>query len=76
MLLDEYLDKNNSSRYQLAKLSGLSQSSLQRYNEKDLRDCPIKLLDALGMLLGKKSCEVLREMREMEVVDELIPDSN
>ena len=70
-LLDEYLEENGTTRYQLAKISGLSQGLLATYRDKELKNYPVYLLEAIGMVIGKKSWVVLEEMNALNPVDDL-----
>lgn len=70
-LLDDYLKSNGVSRYKVSKISGVSQTTLAEYKEKELKTFPVYLLDAVGMVTGKKSWEVLEELKWMENRDDL-----
>lgn len=70
-LLDEYLEENGTTRYQLAKISGLSQGLLSTYRDKELKNYPVYLLEAIGMVIGKKSWVVLEEMNALKPIDDL-----
>lgn len=65
-LLDEYLEENGTTRYQLAKISGLSQGLLSTYRDKDLKNYPVYLLEAIASTINKKSWVILKELKEKE----------
>jgi len=69
-LLDEYLEENGTTRYQLAKISGLSQGLLSTYKDKELKNYPVYLLKSIGMAVGKKSWAVLEEMNALTPIDD------
>lgn len=70
-ILDSYLKNNGASRYKVSKISGLAQTTLAEYKEKELRTFPVYLLDAVGMVVGKKAWEVLKEMQQLVDNDDL-----
>lgn len=70
-LLDEYLEENGTTRYQLSKISGLSQGLLSTYKDKELKNYPVYLLESIGMVIGKKSWVVLEEIDALKPIDDL-----
>ncbi|EAG7160335.1 hypothetical protein BLG60_15565, partial [Listeria monocytogenes] len=48
-LLDEFLKKHSKTRYQLSKLTGISQNTLNDYNKKELNKYSVSFLRALSM---------------------------
>ncbi|GAF40174.1 hypothetical protein FC83_GL001320 [Agrilactobacillus composti DSM 18527 = JCM 14202] len=62
-----YLDKNNLTRYAIAKASGLANSTLQRAAQaKAIDTISIKILKATALALNKKPGTVLEEILELE----------
>lgn len=70
-LLDKYLQQNGSTRYQLSKLTGIPQTSLEKFTKRELAKFPVSLLRAIGMIAGKKSWEVLEDLEWLENHDDL-----
>jgi len=64
----QYLDSHNITRYKVAKVSGVSNGTLQRVANSTHGTDTItgKILKATGMALNKESWEVLKELVELE----------
>ncbi|EEO6484161.1 hypothetical protein G6H35_000440 [Listeria monocytogenes] len=65
-LLDEFLKKYNKTRYQLSKLTGISQNTLNDYNKKELNKYSVSFLRALSMCAGISTFDVFFELAELE----------
>ena len=66
-LLDSYLKSHDITRYQVAKVSGISPQALQRLNESDdLAKFSVNHLRGIGMLTGQMSWEVLQDLEALE----------
>ncbi|MCR6313464.1 helix-turn-helix transcriptional regulator [Listeria monocytogenes] len=65
-LLDEFLKKHNKTRYQLSKLTGISQNTLNDYNKKELNKYSVSFLRALSMCTGISTFDVFIELAELE----------
>lgn len=70
-LLDKYLKQNDSTRYQLSKIAGIPQTTLEKFTKRELGKFPVSLLRGLGMITGKKSWEVLQDLEWLENNDDL-----
>lgn len=66
-----YLDNQNVTRYQIAKMTGLSQSTLQRASDSNGGTNSIsgRILKATAAALDKTPGQVLDEMIELEAND-------
>jgi|GEM_PF-1392573 len=69
-LLDQYLNQYEITRYQLAKVSGISNGRWGELNKKGLEHYSVRHLRAIAMVIGKPSHEVLLELEEL-VQDDL-----
>ncbi|EAE1303804.1 hypothetical protein EP43_15085, partial [Listeria monocytogenes] len=58
-LLDEFLKKHDLTRYQLSKLTGISQNTLKDQNEKTLNKYTVSILRALALIAGMPASDVL-----------------
>ncbi|HEL8677532.1 TPA: anti-CRISPR protein AcrIIA1, partial [Listeria monocytogenes] len=65
-LLDEFLKKHNKTRYQLSKLTGISQNTLKDQNEKSLNKYTVSILRALALITGMPISDVLFELEDLE----------
>ncbi|MBC2268372.1 anti-CRISPR protein AcrIIA1 [Listeria sp. FSL L7-0083] len=65
-LLDEFLKKHNLTRYQLSKLTGISQNTLKDQNEKALNKYTVSLLRGLALATGLSDSNVLFELANIE----------
>ncbi|EAG3565667.1 hypothetical protein B8102_13290 [Listeria monocytogenes] len=65
-LLDEFLKKHNKTRYQLSKLTGISQNTLNDYNKKELNKYTVSFLRTLSMCVGMSTVDVFIELAELE----------
>ncbi|MBC2267661.1 anti-CRISPR protein AcrIIA1 [Listeria sp. FSL L7-0083] len=65
-LLDEFLKTHNLTRYQLSKLTGISQNTLKDQNEKALNKYTVSLLRGLALVTGLSDSDVLFELAEIE----------
>ncbi|EAE6661921.1 anti-CRISPR protein AcrIIA1 [Listeria monocytogenes] len=71
-LLDEFLKKHDLTRYQLSKLTGISQNTLKDQNEKTLNKYTVSILRALALIAGMPASDVLLELEQLEKnVDDL-----
>ncbi|EEO6565122.1 helix-turn-helix transcriptional regulator [Listeria monocytogenes] len=65
-LLDEFLKKQKLTRYQLSKLAGVSQSTLNDYNRKELNKYTVSFLRTLALCTGMSAEEVFNELAGLE----------
>ncbi|EAC2471049.1 anti-CRISPR protein AcrIIA1 [Listeria monocytogenes] len=65
-LLDEFLKKHDLTRYQLSKLTGISQNTLKDQNEKTLNKYTVSILRALALITGMPISDVLFELEDLE----------
>ncbi|MBC1378025.1 anti-CRISPR protein AcrIIA1 [Listeria innocua] len=65
-LLDEFLKTHNLTRYQLSKLTGISQNTLKDQNEKALNKYTVSLLRGLALVTGLSDSNVLFELASIE----------
>ncbi|EAC5612222.1 hypothetical protein B5530_14730 [Listeria monocytogenes] len=65
-LLDEFLKKHDLTRYQLSKLTGISQNTLKDQNEKPLNKYTVSFLRSLSFVTGEDVTDVLIELAELE----------
>ncbi|EAD4622232.1 XRE family transcriptional regulator, partial [Listeria monocytogenes] len=61
-----FLKKHNKTRYQLSKLTGISQNTLNDYNKKELNKYSVSFLRALSMCTGISTFDVFIELAELE----------
>ena len=63
-VLQKYLDKNNLSKYKIAKASGISQMTLSHATEdgKKLDGQTVKVIKAVAYTLGKTPGQVLDDL--------------
>lgn len=63
-----YLDQNGITRYKVAKISGVSNSTLQNVAESSKGTDTIsgKILKATALALNKEPWEVFKELLELE----------
>ncbi|WP_224133902.1 hypothetical protein [Leuconostoc gasicomitatum] len=62
MKLDEYLKKNNTTRYEVAKISGISESSFKNLLLQDVGNYSGRFYRAIGLVLGKTGGQVYDEI--------------
>lgn len=64
----QYLDQHNITRYKVAKISGVSNSTLQNVAESDKGTDTIsgKILKATALALDKEPWEVFKELLDLE----------
>ncbi|HAM1487880.1 TPA: anti-CRISPR protein AcrIIA1 [Listeria monocytogenes] len=65
-LLDEFLKKHDLTRYQLSKLTGISQNTLKDQNEKSLNKYTVSILRSLSLISGLSVSDVLFELEDIE----------
>lgn len=65
-LLDIYLQKNGKKRYDVYKVSGLSQQMLASINKKKVESYSVKTIQAIAKTLGKSEGEVLEELIKLQ----------
>lgn len=62
MKLDEYLKLNNTTRYQVAKISGISESSFTSIRDRDVSNLSGRFYRAIGLALNKTGGQVYDEI--------------
>lgn len=62
MKLDEYLKSNGTTRYEVAKISGISESSFKNLLLQDVSNYAGRFYRAIGLVLGKTGGQVYDEM--------------
>lgn len=62
MKLDEYLKSNNTTRYEVAKISGISESSFKNLLLQEVSNYAGRFYRAIGLVLGKTGGQVYDEM--------------
>jgi len=62
MKLDEYLKSNNTTRYEVAKISGISESSFKNLLLQDVNNYAGRFYHAIGLVLGKTGGQVYDEI--------------
>lgn len=65
-LIDEFLKQHGSNRYQVAKISGIGETTLAGANNSPLNNITVKTLQALGMATGMDAGDVLNELISLE----------
>jgi len=65
-LIDEFLKKHGSNRYQVAKISGMGEGTLAGANNAPLNNVTVKTLRAIGMATGMDAGDVLNELISLE----------
>ncbi|MBC1377835.1 anti-CRISPR protein AcrIIA1 [Listeria innocua] len=65
-LLDKFLKKYNLTRYQLSKLTGISENTLKDQNEKSLNKYTVSILRALALITDMPISDVLFELEDLE----------
>jgi hypothetical protein len=63
-IFDTYLAQNGTTRYQVAKQSGLRASTLQRVAEspKGIKNMTIRIISAVALTVNKPSGTVVEEL--------------
>lgn len=62
MKLDEYLKLNGTTRYEVAKISGISESSFKNLLLQDVSNYAGRFYRAIGLVLGKTGGQVYDEI--------------
>lgn len=62
MKLDEYLKSNNTTRYEVSKISGISESSFKNLLLQDVSNYAGRFYRAIGLVLGKTGGQVYDEI--------------
>lgn len=65
-ILDDYLEAYSLTRYQLAKKSGISQTTWFNVNARTLDRWTVKQVQALAKSTGVASSTALRKLEEMD----------
>lgn len=65
-VLDKYLEGHSLTRYQLAKETGISQSTWARANTHALDRWTVKQVRALASTTGLSAATLLRELEALE----------
>lgn len=61
-LLDSYCEKHGFTRYELAKVSGISEATWSRVNQRPLKDYTVGQLQSIGMMVDQAPSNVLNEL--------------
>ncbi|GEN94672.1 helix-turn-helix transcriptional regulator [Pediococcus ethanolidurans] len=61
-MIDNFLKKYNLTRYQVAKISGVPESTLVSANDSHINSLSVRVLQALAMATGKTPGAVLDEL--------------
>ncbi|WP_063697116.1 helix-turn-helix transcriptional regulator [Pediococcus inopinatus] len=61
-MIDNFLKKYNLTRYQVAKISGVPESTLVSANDSRINSLSVRVLQALAMATGKTPGAVLDEL--------------
>lgn len=64
-LIDLYLKKHNTTRYQVSKISGIWATTLSNANKNDLDTMSVKVIKALALGTNMKPGETLTELIEL-----------
>ena len=70
-ILDKYLEVHGLTRYQLAKKSGIRQTTWFNVNSRPLNRWTVKQVQALAKCTGVSSSTVLRELEKILNTEEL-----
>ncbi|MBZ5958124.1 hypothetical protein [Leuconostoc gasicomitatum] len=62
MKLDDYLKSNGTTRYEVAKISGISESSFKNLLLQDVSNLSGRFYRAIGLVLGKTGGQVYDEI--------------
>ncbi|WP_396583353.1 helix-turn-helix domain-containing protein [Lactobacillus delbrueckii] len=67
-ILKKYIDQNNVTKYQISKLSGISQMTLSHAtaDTKQLSNQTVKVISAVAQALGKTPRQVLDDLIKLE----------
>lgn len=69
LLIDTYLQKNNLKRYDVSKLTGISQQVLSNSRNKSALELPVKVVNAIAQSVNKTPGFVLDELIALENED-------
>lgn len=71
-ILKKYIDQNNITKYQISKLSGISQMTLSHAtaDTKQLSNQTVKVISAVAQALGKTPGQVLDDLINLENSEE------
>lgn len=64
--IDEFLKKRNLTRYQVSRISGVGQSTLNDARKRSINTITVKTLQALAMATGETPGAVLDELLKLE----------
>lgn len=64
--IDEFLKKRNLTRYQVSRISGVGQSTLNDARKRPINTMTVKTLQALAMATGEAPGAVLDELLKLE----------
>lgn len=64
--IDEFLKKRNLTRYQVSRISGVGQSTLNDARKRSINTMTVKTLQALAMATGETPGGVLDELLKLE----------
>lgn len=64
--IDEFLKKRNLTRYQVSRISGVGQSTLNDARKRSINTMTVKTLQALAMATGGTPGAVLDELLKLE----------
>lgn len=64
--IDEFLKKRNLTRYQVSRISGVGQSTLNDARKRSINTMTVKTLQALAMATGETPGAVLDELLKLE----------
>lgn len=62
MKLDDYLKQNDTTRYQVAKISGIPEKSFQNLVSQDVSNYAGRFYRAIGLVIGKTGGQVYDEL--------------
>jgi len=62
MKLDEYLKLNNTTRYEVAKISGIPETSFKSIRNRDVNNLSGRFYRAIGLVLGKTGGQIYDEI--------------
>lgn len=62
MKLDDYLKQNNTTRYEVAKISGIPEASFKNLLKQDVGNYAGRFYRAIGLVIGKTGGQVYDEI--------------
>lgn len=68
-LIDKYLAEFGTTRYKVAKISGLTENALRNANNQQIKDMSVRVLQALSMATAQTDWYVLRRLHELSSED-------